>query len=117
MMFIYRPQQPVCTDLLFPCQAIAYEWGAASHRDHHSRSPDENSQHQIASAMSNFAGKFPSKHYPVGRMNDLVYPVSGGMEDWGYAGKSSTFYLHNSLYTALNYNSYTESQHRGIRNM
>eukprot|EP01138_Halocafeteria_seosinensis_P014408 gb/GECG01014709.1/.p1 GENE.gb/GECG01014709.1/~~gb/GECG01014709.1/.p1 ORF type:complete len:112 (+),score=5.31 gb/GECG01014709.1/:1-336(+) len=68
-------------------QAIAYEWGAATHTRYNSRSPDETSQSTISSAMSNFAGSLKGKRYPVGRMNQLVYPVAGGMEDWGYSGK------------------------------
>ena len=34
--------------------------------------------------MSAYAGSF-DRTYPVGRLNDLVYPVAGGMEDWAYA--------------------------------
>eukprot|EP01138_Halocafeteria_seosinensis_P014406 gb/GECG01014707.1/.p1 GENE.gb/GECG01014707.1/~~gb/GECG01014707.1/.p1 ORF type:complete len:801 (+),score=53.43 gb/GECG01014707.1/:1-2403(+) len=71
-------------------QAIAYEWGAATHTRYNSRSPDETSQSTISSAMSNFAGSLKGKRYPVGRMNQLVYPVAGGMEDWGYSASWDT---------------------------
>ncbi|KAF1775745.1 Peptidase M14, carboxypeptidase A [Phytophthora cactorum] len=40
----------------------------------------------IGNTLANFAGVFPDgKLYPTGTMNDVVYGVSGGMEDWGYA--------------------------------
>ena len=71
-------------------EAVGYVWGDfAHHRDRvaSSRSPDETALVAFARAASSFAG--PShdtgRLYPVGRMNSLVYPVAGGMEDWGYA--------------------------------
>ena len=67
-------------------EAIAYEWGAWNHMGHNSVSPDDSSQSTLATVMADAAGKFKSHRYPVGRMNPLVYPVHGGMEDWAYAG-------------------------------
>lgn len=50
-------------------------------------SPDDTAQAEIAKAYSRFAGSFGStKKYDVGTMNDKVYYVRGGMEDWAYAG-------------------------------
>lgn len=66
-------------------RAIAYEWGTLSNR--FSRiSPDDAAQIQIGAGLSDFAGKFrEGKYYPHNRLNDIVYPVRGGMEDWAYA--------------------------------
>ena len=38
-------------------------------------------------------GSTGSLYYPVGRLNNLVYPVGGGMEDWGYAASWDTHTL------------------------
>jgi hypothetical protein len=36
--------------------------------------------------MKKYAASFPGeKAYPIGRINSMVYPVEGGMEDWLYA--------------------------------
>jgi len=66
-------------------EAIAYEWGAPSYLDW--MSPDDEAQAQIANAYSRYAGGF-GRHrpYQTGTMNDVVYFVRGGMEDWAYAG-------------------------------
>ena len=70
-------------------QAIAYNWGSFNYysgKPH--RSPDDTSQRGIAEQMSRFAGTgnvAGQRLYPTSTMNDLVYPVHGGMEDWGYA--------------------------------
>jgi len=65
-------------------EVIAYEWGAAPFLSN--LSPDDKAQSQISSAYSRFAGSFPGvKNYDVGTMNDKVYYVNGGMEDWAYA--------------------------------
>ncbi|ETV92799.1 hypothetical protein, variant 2 [Aphanomyces invadans] len=71
-------------------RCVTYEWGAPNHMDADSarseRSPDDTSQAALASALSTFAGKFPDgTYYPTGTMNDVVYGVYGGMEDWAYA--------------------------------
>ncbi|EGZ04509.1 hypothetical protein PHYSODRAFT_536296 [Phytophthora sojae] len=71
-------------------ECITYEWGAKNHvmesgKSH--KSPDDRSQQQLSRIMSRFGGKFEDsgEYYPDGTMNDVVYPVDGGMEDWGYA--------------------------------
>jgi hypothetical protein len=69
-------------------QAIAYEWGTMSaNGDAAARvSPDDTAQQAMGSVLSAFAGAFPKDRYPHKRINDAVYPVRGGMEDWAYAG-------------------------------
>ncbi|CAM9152667.1 unnamed protein product, partial [Discosporangium mesarthrocarpum] len=78
--------------------AIAYEWGSENHphkKDSHGKwqdvSPDHAAQVDLTAGLSAFAGEFRVNGrryapYPSERMNKIVYPVSGGMEDWGYAG-------------------------------
>ncbi|KAG4060885.1 hypothetical protein PC123_g4235 [Phytophthora cactorum] len=73
-------------------RAVAYEWGSPDHylngkeSNPSEKSPDHMAQLQIGNTLANFAGVFPDgKLYPTGTMNDVVYGVSGGMEDWGYA--------------------------------
>ena len=66
-------------------EVIGYEWGAPSWLNHFS--PDDEAQNQIAAAYSRFGGGWStSKPYQYGTMNDLVYYVRGGFEDWAYAG-------------------------------
>ncbi|EGZ25542.1 hypothetical protein PHYSODRAFT_297172 [Phytophthora sojae] len=69
---------------------ITYEWGGKNHvleSGKSQKSPDDRSQQQLARIMSRFGGKFEEngEYYPDGTMNDVVYAVNGGMEDWGYA--------------------------------
>jgi hypothetical protein len=65
-------------------EVVAYEWGAPTYLE--SLSPDDEAQSQIASAYSRFGGGWENSHpYDYGTMNDLVYYVRGGMEDWAYA--------------------------------
>jgi hypothetical protein len=60
---------------------ILYEWGNPSYGT--MPSPDDTAQAQIARAFSDYAGKFgDTKSYQYGKMNDLLYPVNGGMGDW-----------------------------------
>ncbi|ETO79004.1 hypothetical protein F444_06164 [Phytophthora nicotianae P1976] len=73
-------------------RAVAYEWGSPDHylngkeNNPSEKSPDHMAQFQIGNTLANFAGVFPDgKLYPTGTMNDIVYGVTGGMEDWGYA--------------------------------
>ncbi|KAG1703771.1 hypothetical protein DVH05_006786 [Phytophthora capsici] len=73
-------------------RAVSYEWGSPDHylngndKNPSEKSPDHLAQFQIAHTLANFAGVFPDqKLYPTGTMNDVVYGVTGGMEDWGYA--------------------------------
>eukprot|EP00977_Amphora_coffeiformis_P020019 scaffold7805_cov153-Amphora_coffeaeformis.AAC.3 len=66
-------------------EVVGYEWGAPTYKG--GLSPDDVAQSQIGDAYSRFGGGFAtSRPYNNGPMNDLVYPVRGGMEDWAYAG-------------------------------
>ena len=65
-------------------EVIGYEWGATTYMG--STSPDEMAQVDISDGYSRYAGGFVgTRPYITGTMNDLVYDVRGGMEDWGYA--------------------------------
>ncbi|GMF30856.1 unnamed protein product [Phytophthora lilii] len=71
-------------------ECITYEWGGKNHvmaSGKSEKSPDDRSQQQLARIMSRFGGKFEvnNTYYKDGTMNDVVYAVNGGMEDWGYA--------------------------------
>jgi hypothetical protein len=74
-------------------RAITYEWGTPNHIS--ARSPDDTSQVLLGSALAQFAGPFADgKLYPTGTMNDVVYGVYGGMEDWGYGSiEYNVFYV------------------------
>lgn len=66
-------------------EAITYEWGAPTYLKY--MSPDDEAQSQIALGYKQFAGNFDgTPDYKVGTMNDVVYYVRGGMEDWAYGG-------------------------------
>jgi len=66
-------------------EVVAYEWGAPSWLNY--LSPDDEAQSAIGAAYSRYGGGWSkSKPYKYGTMNDLVYYVRGGMEDWAYAG-------------------------------
>jgi len=65
-------------------RVIGYEWGAYPHNTPPYESPDDRAQDQVSRYMRTYAGPFDG-YYPYGRMNEKVYPVHGGMEDWGYA--------------------------------
>lgn len=87
--------------------SLAYEWGSLNHMKPKDASPDEYSNVDIAMQLQEVTGsygkykKYPSKYDDksiyllyydynlylcvVGRMNSIVYPVEGGMEDWLYA--------------------------------
>eukprot|EP00586_Coscinodiscus_wailesii_P008742 CAMPEP_0172521950 /NCGR_PEP_ID=MMETSP1066-20121228/292860_1 /TAXON_ID=671091 /ORGANISM="Coscinodiscus wailesii, Strain CCMP2513" /LENGTH=742 /DNA_ID=CAMNT_0013304913 /DNA_START=12 /DNA_END=2240 /DNA_ORIENTATION=- len=69
-------------------EAVGYEWGAPSYSSF--VAPDSLSQADISRVYSTFGGEVKGKTYPVGTMNELVYPVRGGMEDWAYAGSWDT---------------------------
>jgi len=67
--------------------SISHEWGDFFHNSprSHSQSPDHNAMHQIADALSKYAGKDErGRHFPFQTINEAVYPVHGGMEDWAY---------------------------------
>ena len=66
-------------------EVIAYEWGAPSYMN--KDAPDNRAQDDIASAYSRYANSFTGHGaYEYGTMNDKVYYVRGGMEDWAFAG-------------------------------
>jgi hypothetical protein len=67
-------------------ESITYEWGAPAQTGSASESPDDAAQAALCGAMRDVAGVFDSHPYALGRTNDIVYPVEGGMEDWAYAG-------------------------------
>ncbi|KAL3937771.1 MAG: hypothetical protein SGBAC_007186 [Bacillariaceae sp.] len=66
-------------------EVVAYEWGAPNWYGY--LSPDDLAQHDIAAAYSDYGGTWNGgRPYQYGTMNDMVYYVRGGMEDWAYAG-------------------------------
>ena len=87
-------------------RSIAYEWGTTNHRYNHI-SPDDSAQRAIGSIMSSYAGSFTGR-YPHGPINAQVYPVRGGMEDWGYADRD-TLGSQRAGYTAILMQSRTAS--------
>ena len=79
-------------------EAVGYVWGDFAHqrdRPAQSRSPDDAALSAVARAASGFAGRSrdTGQFYPSGPMNTLVYPVAGGMEDWGYAASWETHHV------------------------
>ena len=59
-------------------------------RTPHTVSPDNLGQKMLAKGMSDYGGTFATEmKYPYAPMNDIVYPVHGGMEDWAYASSWS----------------------------
>ena len=59
-------------------EVVSYEWGAPTYK--HVRSPDDLAQVEIGDGYARFAGDFQgTDQYVSGTMNDLVYPVRGGM--------------------------------------
>lgn len=72
---------------------IGYEWGAFPYWDI-PKSPDDVAQAQLAEGFSRFGGAWSGQRsYPTGTINDVVYPVQGGMEDWAYAGSWDTTFV------------------------
>eukprot|EP00804_Cyclotella_cryptica_P001296 CCRYP_017910-RA/>CCRYP_017910-RA protein AED:0.11 eAED:0.17 QI:0/0/0/1/0/0.33/3/0/709 len=66
-------------------EVIGYEWGAPTYLN--KDAPDALAQDTIANAYSRYANGFPHhRAYDYGTMNDKVYYVRGGMEDWAFAG-------------------------------
>jgi hypothetical protein len=66
-------------------EVVGYEWGAPTWDGF--KSPDDTAQSVIANAYSRYGGGWAtSVPYENGPMNDMVYAVRGGMEDWAYAG-------------------------------
>jgi hypothetical protein len=66
-------------------EVIGYEWGAPTYLN--KDAPDAVAQNTIAEGYSRYANGFPQhRAYDYGTMNDKVYYVRGGMEDWAFAG-------------------------------
>lgn len=70
--------------------AIGYEWGSLNHNKPLDECPDHIIHNKIAQYMSTIAGGWistyrDSQKYLYGKMNSIVYPVDGGLEDWVYA--------------------------------
>ncbi|CAK0846670.1 unnamed protein product [Prorocentrum cordatum] len=70
-------------------RALTYEWGSPNHRQGgwSTESPDDLAFSQVGQEIQEAAGRDQQgdHFYPLGRINDMVYPVNGGMEDWSYA--------------------------------
>lgn len=70
-------------------EVVSYEWGAPHWGD--ALSPDHIGQEYIGAAYSYIGADFEtSDNYDFGTMNSKVYAVTGGMEDWAYAGSWDT---------------------------
>jgi hypothetical protein len=66
-------------------EVIGFEWGAPTYLN--KDAPDAVAQETIAGAYSRYANGFPNHvAYDYGTMNEKVYYVRGGMEDWAFAG-------------------------------
>ena len=67
-------------------QSISSTWGAYNHPAPNDIPPDDVGQMSLIKEMSTYGAEFQSnnKRYGYGRLNDNVYPVNGGMEDWAY---------------------------------
>lgn len=66
-------------------QSITYPWGCYRHLN--AVAPDDKAMAAQALELARLGGKGV---YTTGTMNEVVYPVYGGMEDWAYAlGPSS----------------------------
>jgi len=78
-------------------ESISYTWGTMTAKgSKRMRSPDDVSLRMIAASMSSYGGKVNGNRYPHGAMNDILYPVRGGMEDWAYASSWPTESKHDS---------------------
>lgn len=65
--------------------SISYPWGSPNHMG--DIAPDKVAMEQISLEMQKISGKNSRSewNYEVGDMNTVVYPVTGGMEDWAYS--------------------------------
>uniref|UniRef100_A0A7S2ZPR3 Peptidase M14 domain-containing protein n=1 Tax=Rhodosorus marinus TaxID=101924 RepID=A0A7S2ZPR3_9RHOD len=67
---------------------IGYEWGDTAHCRSRvcTKAPDNLAMVKLSNRMREYAGKAGGyeSEYKVGDMGSTVYPVRGGMEDWGY---------------------------------
>ncbi|EQC26892.1 hypothetical protein SDRG_15315 [Saprolegnia diclina VS20] len=92
-------------------RCVTYEWGSPNHMTsgRSERSPDDTSQVQLGDALARFAGPFADgTYYPTGTMNDVVYGVYGGMEDWAYAASWENAFASEPVFTPC-----TPSQYGG----
>jgi hypothetical protein len=82
-------------------QSITYPWGSYNHLSH--VAPDDAALAATAALMQAVSGKTDgSSTYPIGTMNDVVYPVNGGFEDWAYAlGFESSPFCANTSFSLL----------------
>lgn len=62
-------------------QSISYPWGSKSHEG--DAALDQPALHLIAKELQKAGGG--SDVYKIGSMEEVVYTVNGGMEDWAYA--------------------------------
>lgn len=91
-------------------EVVGYEWGAFPYLPTN-LSPDDLAQIEIGGAYSRFAGGFQgTDSYKSGTMNELVYAVRGGMEDWAYAGSWDTELM--APCEPTNYGGYPKSKTR-----
>eukprot|EP00933_Yihiella_yeosuensis_P083066 TRINITY_DN9715_c0_g6_i1.p1 TRINITY_DN9715_c0_g6~~TRINITY_DN9715_c0_g6_i1.p1 ORF type:complete len:695 (+),score=84.96 TRINITY_DN9715_c0_g6_i1:23-2107(+) len=69
-------------------RALTYEWGSRNHMvgRKSTESPDFQAFKTTGELLLGASGKDRSGSwwYPLGPINDMVYPVDGGMEDWSY---------------------------------
>eukprot|EP00948_MAST-09A_sp_MAST-9A-sp1_P000994 g994.t1 len=64
--------------------SISYPWGTESFSSAYD-CPDKVASREFVNAMATYAGHFPGiPWYQFGPLTPIVYPVSGGMEDWAY---------------------------------
>jgi len=88
--------------------AIGYEWGSLNHRKPKDDCPDSVVHSEVAQFMKTVAGGWSSaakdsQPYPAGKMNSIVYPVDGGMEDWVYASGWDTSGSQNHVCDKFSY--------------
>ena len=67
-------------------ESISSTWGGFNHPAPNDVPPDDVCQLSLIQEMSTYGDRFENsnKRYDYGRLNDNVYPVNGGMEDWAY---------------------------------
>lgn len=78
--------------------SITYPWGTYVHRGH-SRSKDHVAFSNIATMLRDSAGVAPQYNlnpFVVGTMEDIVYDVHGGYEDWAYGASAESKFITQS---------------------
>lgn len=100
---------------------IGGEWGTISSTtiSERAKSPDDAGQIALCSVLASYAGSFTGQPaYTHGRMDDVVYGVRGGMEDWAYASSWDPVQGKKPCASQKNYNklrtTYTDSQLRVV---